>query len=559
MSAPVWISELQFSDLTKIKIDINQIVVIVGPNNAGKSATLKETAQMLRQKSQKGKVIHDIKIEKDQTVDILAFLSKFSSKHFSNNPLPSYSGYGYSIYEGYLSSYWNNYTNGLSELFKVFVNILTTEERLTAANPPSNIKLTTEPIQHPIHLLQKDDQLELRFSEYFRQAFGTDLVVHRNAGNIVPLYIGSRPVPEKGDDRVSINYLKEIEKMDLLNEQGDGMRSFVGVLLNAFISSHSILFIDEPEAFLHPPQARLLGKMLAKDFPSDRQIFLSTHSEDFLQGLLDSNCDNLKIIRIQRNGNINNVNVLNNIEVQEIWSDSLLRHSNVLNGLFHSKVIICESDSDCRFYSAVLSSLFDGTTSIAPDVLFIHCGGKHRIPIAIKALKKLNVSIKVVTDFDVINDNNPLQFLINELGGNWAEYESDWRLVKTEIEKKRPEYLTSDFKKEIEQIFIETTERIFPKEKVKKIESLIKKTSAWNEAKEIGKQFIPSGNATQAFERMQIKLKSIGLYILEIGELECFVKSVGNHGPKWVSEVLQKDLKNDLELENARQFVKQII
>jgi len=29
---------------------------------------------------------------------------------------------------------------------------------------------------------------------------------------------------------------------------------------------------------------------------------------------------------------------------------------------------------------------FDNTSSIAPDILFIHCGGKHRIPTAIKAL-----------------------------------------------------------------------------------------------------------------------------------------------------------------------------
>lgn len=559
MSAPIWISELQFSDSSVLHIEKNQIVVIVGPNNAGKSATLKETAQMLKQKSQKGKVIHDIKISKDETVDIIPFISKYSSKHYTGNPLPMYSGYGFSIYEGNLPHYWSNYSNGVSELFSVFANILTTEQRLMVANPPSSIRLTTDPIQHPIHLLQKDDSLEIRFSEYFRQAFGTDLVVHRNAGNNVPLYVGKRPVPKEGEDRLSINYLQEIEKMDLLNEQGDGMRSFVGVLLNAFIGNHSILFIDEPEAFLHPPQARLLGKMLAKDFPTDRQILLSTHSEDFLQGLLDSNCDNLKIVRIQRDGNLNRINILDNSDVKEIWSDSLLRHSNVLNGLFHSKVIICESDSDCRFYSAMISSLFDGTTSIAPDVLFIHCGGKHRIPVAIKALRKLNVSIKVITDFDVLNDINPLQSLIIELGGNWDEYKADWQLIKTEIERKRPEYLTSDFKQEIDRIFSETSERILPKDKVKKIESLIKKTSAWSEAKEIGKQFIPSGNATQAFDRIQSKLKVIGLFVLEIGELECFAKSIGNHGPKWVSDVLQKDLKNDPELEYARQFVSQIM
>jgi hypothetical protein len=39
------------------------------------------------------------------------------------------------------------------------------------------------------------------------------------------------------------------------------------------------------------------------------------------------------------------------------------------------------------------------------------------------------------------------------------------------------------------------------------------------------------------------------LYIVEVGELESFCKSVGNHGPKWVNEVMEKkDLQNDEEL-----------
>lgn len=559
MITRAWISEIIFSDNTKITIDKNDIVVLVGPNNAGKSASLKEAATLLRTKNNKGKVLKDITIDKEgDETELISFLDSFSKKEFANNPLPTYQGYKFSIYESSAKGNWNNFQNGLSELVTVFVNTLTTEERLKAANPPKSIKITTQSPQHPIHFLQKNDGLEKQFSEYFKQAFGTDLIVHRNAGEEVPLYVGIKPIPCNGEDRVSEGYLRELEKLDLLHQQGDGMRSFVGVLLNAFISNHSILFIDEPEAFLHPPQARLLGKMLAKDLPSARQLFLATHSEDFLKGLLDASVSNLKIIRIQRDNTINKVSVLNSSDINNIWNDSLLRHSNVLNGLFHSKVVICESDSDCRFFSAVLSSQYDSTESIAPDILFIHCGGKHRIPTAIKALKKLNVQLKVVSDFDVLNDTNPLKEIFEDLGGAWIDVENDWKLVKNEIELKRPEFLTADIKKEIENTFQSTTERIFPKEKIIQIQKALKKASAWSEAKEVGKAFIPSGNATQAFERIQVKFKDKGLLILEVGELESFVKSIGNHGPKWVSEVLTKDLKNDSELEPARQFVRLI-
>jgi predicted ATPase len=556
MATRIWISEIEFSDNTTLSFEKEDIVVFVGPNNAGKSASLKEAARLLRAKTDKGKVLKDIIIEKEgEEADLFSHLQTHSTKYFGSSPHPHYQGYGFSIYEPNAKSWWSNYKNGLSELLPLFVNMLTTEQRIQAANPAQNIKLTTEPIQHPIHFLQKNDSLEQRFSDYFKQAFGANLIVHRNAGSEVPLYVGEKPTPKANQDRVSSEYLKELEKLDLLHEQGDGMRSFVGVLLNAFISNHSVLFIDEPEAFLHPPQARLLGKMLAKDLPAERQLFLATHSEDFLKGLLDANVNKLKIIRIQREGSINRVSSLTSSDIESVWNDSLLRHSNVLNGLFHSQVIICESDSDCRFFSAILSAMFDNTNSIAPDILFIHCGGKHRIPTAIKALRKLDVSIKLVSDFDVLNDINPLKEIFEDLGGIWTEIENDWKIVKTQIEQKKPEFLTVDAKKEIEAILDKISEKIFPKDKTKEIQKILKKVSAWSEAKEVGKSYIPSGNATQAFDRIQTKLKSKGLFVLEVGELECFAKSIGNHGPKWVSEVLAKDLKNDPELEQARQFV----
>ena len=244
-------------------------------------------------------------------------------------------------------------TNGLSELIGVFTNLLTTEARLTAANPAPNISITKQPLSNPIHFLQTDDKLEAQFSVYFKQAFGTDLIVHRNAGNEVPLYVGEKPLINSGEDRVSTSYLQRLELLPRLEEQGDGMRGFVGVLLNTFISYYSIIFIDEPEAFLHPPQAKLLGKMLSKDLPSEKQLFLSTHSIEFLIGVLEENVENVKIIRIQREGNINKISELNKSDIIELWNDPLIRHSNILEGLFHSKVVICESDSDCKSFNEI--------------------------------------------------------------------------------------------------------------------------------------------------------------------------------------------------------------
>lgn len=556
----IWISKIRINDGTEIHLEKNDIVVFVGPNNAGKSASLKEINRLLQANNKTGVIIKDIEIEKTGSeAELISFIDGVSKKNFNNQQKPTYYGFGFNLYEDHAKSYWNNYKQGLSQLHNIFVNLLSTEGRLSAANPPKNISITKQAPQHPIHFLQIDDGLEKKFSDYFRQAFGTDLILHRNAGDNVPLHIGEKPSLSLGEDRVSKEYLEKLDKLPTLESQGDGMRSFVGVLLYVFISTHSIQLIDEPEAFLHPPQARLLGKMLAKDLPSDRQLFLSTHSEDFLKGLLDSGNQNIKVIRIRREGAVNKSHQLDKEEIKNIWSDSLLRHSNILNGLFHSKVVVCESDSDCRFYSAVLYSLFENSKEISPDILFIHCGGKHRIPIVIKALKKLDVPLTVITDFDILNDENPIKEIIIDLKGDWDTIENDWKIVKQAIDSRRPDLETSDLKYAIDSIFASTADKIMPTEKIQSLNKLLKKASPWSYAKEMGKSFIPAGDQTNAFDRLNTYCNSLGLSIVEVGELESFAKSIGNHGPKWVNEVLKRDLKNDVELEEARKFVKRLL
>jgi predicted ATPase len=66
------------------------------------------------------------------------------------------------------------------------------------------------------------------------------------------------------------------------------MKSFLGLLLNILVSSYLFVFVDESEAFLHPPQARLLGRMLGEDKGAHNQVFIATHDSDVLTGLLDS-------------------------------------------------------------------------------------------------------------------------------------------------------------------------------------------------------------------------------------------------------------------------------
>jgi predicted ATPase len=100
------------------------------------------------------------------------------------------------------------------------------------------------------------------------------------------------------------------------------MRSFAGVLLATSVGRESIMLIDEPEAFLHPPQARLLGTTLVQDRNKEQQLFIATHSTDMLRGVLDTESTDVRVVRIRRNGLTNTVRLLSNDRIKELWGSA---------------------------------------------------------------------------------------------------------------------------------------------------------------------------------------------------------------------------------------------
>ena len=111
-----------------------------------------------------------------------------------------------------------------------------------------------------------DDKLAERISGHFRHAFGQDLFPFRAGGSQFPLYVGVKPEKATGEDELTKSFVQRVKaQATTLDSQGDGMRSFATVLLYVLVAdNHSIQFLDEPEAFLHPPQARLVGELIAR-------------------------------------------------------------------------------------------------------------------------------------------------------------------------------------------------------------------------------------------------------------------------------------------------------
>jgi hypothetical protein len=194
-----------------------------------------------------------------------------------------------------------------------------------------------------------------------------------------------------------------------------------------------------------------------------------------------------------------------------------------------------------------------------PDIMFTHCGGKARLPLVIRALRQLEVPIAVVTDFDVLSDEQPLRNIVEAAGGGWGTVSKNWKEVKTAIDGKKPELNTDEVKKEITAILTATAGVVFPPSAGRNIQAILRRSSPWSIAKSVGIQYVPSGQPSQACAQLLSDLRALGIFIVPVGELEGFAKTVGDHGPGWVNEVIKKDLKSDPELEAARTFVGNIL
>lgn len=232
--------------------------------------------------------------------DFRDFLEKNSQKTLQKSYI-HYGGIGYNIHSSHL-----NYFDGATDRHPIapfFVKRLKTETRIQDSSAAPSIALFQNPPTHPIHSLLMDDVLASDISDKFNHAFGLDLTTFRAGGGNFPLFVGNKPV-KVGSDELSKLFIDELLRTNVrLDEQGDGMRSFVTVLLHVLAStSHSIQLLDEPEAFLHPPQARLLGRYIAEKRRDNSQLFIATHSTDVLDGLIEGGANKVRIVRLRRNG-----------------------------------------------------------------------------------------------------------------------------------------------------------------------------------------------------------------------------------------------------------------
>ena len=155
MSLGFYINEITFNNGNTFSIERDDIVVFVGPNNSGKSASIREINNLLQNNLKTNTIIvKKINIiregEKDEIINLIETNSLIDKFNYIK-------GLSYDIYKPSLENYINNFNKGLGTATNFFANNLNTEIRIISSYPAKNIRVTQEQGQNPIHFLQKDD------------------------------------------------------------------------------------------------------------------------------------------------------------------------------------------------------------------------------------------------------------------------------------------------------------------------------------------------------------------------------------------------------------------
>ena len=540
-----FISEIVFNDNSSLLLNEGDIVVFVGANNVGKSQALNDLFKNLHN-YEKGIILNSIKIKKEKLKDF--FDKNFKTIRNRHQKLvynvPMSNGISNSEIELYdrIESY------GLCR--EAFVANINTESRLSVCKP-IDILEDHEIASAPQQLITTDVNRKEELSKNFFRAFNKKLFLNYYNSKKIKLCMGDDFTIEGNTCEQSIDlFAQKLDDYKIISDQGDGIKSFVGILLFLTLDFYKIFLIDEPEAFLHPPQAQIMGNIIGESIKNNQQAFISTHSENFLKGLLDTCPDRVKIVRISRIDDKNDFAILNNDDLKNVWNDSLLRHSNILQGLFHKTVILCESDSDCQMYS-IIDKFLKEKKGILPETMFIHCGGKSRLSKIVPIFKALKVNLRVITDIDILDDKNTFASFAQSFGIEWKDLKEDWLAISESISKTYQSVKRSDIKE-----MIKGGEPDLSPNEILKLKNLLDTECGWSLVKKGGFKMLGNAKAQDAFITINKKFNEKGAFIVPAGELESFITGSQGHGPTWVNAVLEKypNLEDNI-YEEIKKFV----
>ena len=547
-----------------------QLTVFVGPNNGGKSRLLSDLARAVSEPAAPRLAAHEVNIEPAEAWHLIVGKLVGGRQSDGNGNIrlddlmPDMVGGKQMAISVSTAVEWSAPTLAanhdgtvrsiLSHIGFRFLSHLRTETRLQLAARQTEPKSEILGSRSVVHALFGAPETALWIERKVQQAFNKYVTIDSQAFELGFVLNQTDDLSEHHIER-----RQATAKLPKVEDQGDGIRAFVGLLAAVGATSRPIVLVDEPEAFLHPPQAYRIGAALAEQAAEGRQIFVATHSADVLRGILSVSSD-VQVLRTAQNNDRFATKLLDAIELTKIASHPVLSSSRVLEGLFYDAVVITESDGDLVVYRRAIEQL--GTTT---SYHFVNSYAKQMSPALAAPFRHMDIPHCAIVDFDALRVRAEFRKMFEDFGGDWsvvsAEYEeligemnsSDDPIQRLEATKQR-------LVAEIAALEAATDPDLALTLVRRQLSDTREHASLWSDYKRHGRTHLnDAGRAL--FDQIEKRCRDINLFIVPVGELEAWLPSqvpYSKNKARWTTDALAA-LQDPLMFgEKLRVFVEDI-
>lgn len=401
-------------------LDEPAVTIFVGPNNSGKSTVLREIAEFSRNGNTHRVILDNLKFRKHSAEEVDAILEAWTD-HTRNPGEVDYTDYVYlkfgkwrtRLHEPSFRQILQNPEKDINEFATNYA-----ARHVLTLDGASRIGLTVQQDRGDLKDPQKtfaklitDDLRRQSLRAVLFDAFGLYLGMDISEGASIHLRYGNTPPPnERSIEDATLEWMKKARSVD---QWSDGMKAFTGMLLELRAGDPKIMIIDEPEAFLHPTLAYKLGREIARTAgQGDKQVFVSTHSSQFLMGAIQSGAK-VNVVRLTYQQGGATARMLSNDDIRVMMQEPLLRSANALSGVFYEGVVVTEADADRAFYQEINDRLLaEASGRGAPNTLFLNANGKDSVNKIVGPLRALGIPVAVILDIDALNPETNFPVLL---------------------------------------------------------------------------------------------------------------------------------------------------
>jgi len=295
--------------------------------------------------------------------------------------------------------------------------------------------------------------------------------------------------------------------------------------------------LDEPEAFLHPAQARYLGKWIADN--SDKlsgQIIISTHNSNFLSGLLQSD-KKVDIYRLNRNGNDTTFKLIPSDATENLAKSPMLSSQRVLEAIFHKAVIVCEADADRIVYQTV-STLHHNNQ----EILFVYSHNKQTLKDVASLLVATQIPVGVISDIDLFNDETDFKNLFFSVTQTEASPEllAKRKEIAESIDISSEQHALEKLKENVAELLEQLNKSEHTLGGAKgAVNRIRKETSKWTNPKKNGVEGFGKEVQEKVWELIN-ELNGKNIFIIPVGELEGWMDLGTSRKNNWIVLALNK-------------------